>query len=185
MIRFKIIKWFKVRISITLYVKTSFANTIRFYHNYFVSRQILSFNRYYLSYLMSWSPCVLHGCILLGVFYVVRCLLCLSHFLAFFLFESFYGDLHYPSFVAFLTLTLNTPLIHASFTYSKWNMDDLYGLKFHCHMYIIIKLQDVRVRVRLDFGEKCTRACDVRAAEIEVCEFACARPRNLSQLTLC
>ena len=34
-------------------------------------------------------------------------------------------------------LTPNTPLIHTLFTYSKWNMDGLYGLKFYLsYMYI-------------------------------------------------
>ena len=30
-----------------------------------------------------------------------------------------------------MNLTPNKPLIHPFFTCSKWNMDDLYGLKFH------------------------------------------------------
>ena len=32
-------------------------------------------------------------------------------------------------------LTPNTPLIHTSFTYSKWNMGEIFGLNFHlsCH----------------------------------------------------
>ena len=29
------------------------------------------------------------------------------------------------------SLTHNIPLIHKSFTYSKWNMDEIFGLKFH------------------------------------------------------
>ena len=37
----------------------------------------------------------------------------------------------------------------------------------------------------IGFWAKCTRACNVRAAEIEVCECACVRPKNPSQLTLC
>ena len=28
-------------------------------------------------------------------------------------------------------LAPNTSLIHTSFTYSKWNMDEIFGLKFH------------------------------------------------------
>ena len=43
----------------------------------------------------------------------------------------------------------------------------------------------VRVRVRNEFEAKRTRACDVRAAEIKVCECACVRPKKPSQLTLC
>ena len=37
----------------------------------------------------------------------------------------------------------------------------------------------------LRFWAKRTSACDLRAAEIEVCECACVRPKNPSQLTLC
>ena len=35
----------------------------------------------------------------------------------------------YP--LLFTVLTPNTPLIHTSFTYSKWNMGEICGLKFH------------------------------------------------------
>ena len=30
-----------------------------------------------------------------------------------------------------MLLTPNKPLIHNSFTYSKWNMGEIFGLKFH------------------------------------------------------
>ena len=30
-----------------------------------------------------------------------------------------------------LNLTPNTPLIHNSFTYSKWNIDEIFDSKFH------------------------------------------------------
>ena len=31
----------------------------------------------------------------------------------------------------FAALTPNMPLIHTSFMYSKWNMGEIFGLKFH------------------------------------------------------
>ena len=43
--------------------------------------------------------------------------------------------------------------------------------------------KNVRVRVRNEFWAK--RTCDVRAAQIKVCECPCVRPKNPSQLTLC
>ena len=37
----------------------------------------------------------------------------------------------------------------------------------------------------IEFWAKRTRACDVRAAENRVCECACVRSKNSSQLTAC